>query len=167
MLSPDHNSYAASFRSFLYTQKMAKSDLQLRLVQGGCILFIVLCILLLHFGVLGSLEPAGREIKLVQFLIVVGSVWSAVVGFTFQRKLSRSSKRPQRVGSKSTPFTRWKAGHVMRLASATSVGYWGLALYYFHGPLWLVDTVLAIALVLLIAWKPGPAPEQHIAKYCQ
>jgi hypothetical protein len=68
---------------------MAKPDLQLRLVQGGCILFIVLYILLLHLGVLGSLEPAGREIKLVQFLIIVGAVWSAVVGFTFQRKLSR------------------------------------------------------------------------------
>jgi hypothetical protein len=108
---------------------MAKPNLQLRLVQGGCILLIVLYILLLHLGVLGSLEPAGREIKLVQLLIIVGAVWSAVVGFTFQRKLSRISK-PRRDGSKSTPFTRWKAGHVMRLASATSVGTSALALYY-------------------------------------
>jgi len=67
---------------------MAKPDLQLRLFQGGCMLFIVLCILLLHLGVLGSLEPAGREIRLVQLLIIVGAAWSAVVGFTFQRKLS-------------------------------------------------------------------------------
>ena len=141
---------------------MAKPNLQLRLVQGGCILFIVLYILLLHLGVLGSLEPAGREIKLVQFLIIVGAVWSAVVGFTFQRKLSRISK-PRRDGSKSTPFTRWKAAHFMRLVSATSVGTWGLALYYFHGPLRLVDTVLASALVLLIAWKPGLGPENKIA----
>src|SRR5579864_9556851 len=137
---------------------MAKPELQLRLVQGGCMLFIVLCILLLHLGVLGSLESAGREIKVVQLLIIVGAVWSAVVGFTFQGKLSRSSK-PRRVGSKSTPFTRWKAGHIMRLVSATSVGNWGLAMYYFHGPLWLVDTALAVALVLLIAWQPGLGPE--------
>jgi hypothetical protein len=161
--TPVYNSYAASLRPFRYTQKMAKPNLQLRLVQGGCILFIVLCILLLHLGVLGSLEPAGREIKVVQFLIILGAVWSAVVGFTFQRKLSRTSKRPRRDGSKSTPFTRWKVGHLMRLASATSVGTWGLALYYFHGPLWLVDTVLTVALVLLIAWKPGPGPETNIA----
>jgi hypothetical protein len=160
---PGYNSYTASLRPFRYTQKMAKADLQLRLVQGGCILFIVLCILLLHLGVLGSLEPAGREIKLAQFLIIVGAVWAAIVGFTFQRKLSRTSKRHRREGSKSTPFTRWKVGHLMRLASATSVGTWGLALYYFHGPLWLVDTVLAVALVLLIAWKPGPGPEKNIA----
>ena len=142
---------------------MAKPNLQLRLVQGGCILFIVLCILLLHLGVLGRLEPAGREIKLVQFLIIVVAVWSAVVGFTFQRKLSRTSKRPRRDGSKSTPFTRWKVGHLMRLATATSVGTWGLALYYFHSPLWLANTVLAVALVLLIAWKPDPGPEKDIA----
>jgi hypothetical protein len=69
-----YNSYAAGLRPFRYTQKMAKPDLQLRLVQGGCILFIVLYILLLHLGVLGSLEPAGREIKLVQLLIIVGAV---------------------------------------------------------------------------------------------
>jgi len=142
---------------------MDKPALQLRLVQGGCLLFIVLCVLFLHFGLLGSLEPAGREIKLVQFLMIVGASWSAIVGFTFQSKLSRTAKRPQRAGSKSTPFTRWKAGHVMRLASATSVGTWGLALYYFHGPLWVVDTVLAVALVLLIAWKPDPAPDDTVA----
>jgi hypothetical protein len=142
---------------------MAKPDPQLRLVQGGCILFIVLCVLLLHFGLLGSLEPGGREIKLAQFLMIVGAIWAAIVGFTLQSKLGRAAKRPRRAGPKSTPFTRWKAGHVMRLASATSVGTWGLALYYFHGPLWVVDTVLAVAVVLLIAWKPGPGPENDIA----
>jgi len=142
---------------------MDKPALQLRLVQGGCLLFIVLCVLLLHFGLLGSLEPAGREIKLVQFLMIAAAIWAASVGFTLQGKLSRTAKRPQRPGSKSTPFTRWKAGHLMRLASATSVGTWGLGLYYFNGPLWVVDTVLAVALVLLIAWKPDPAPDDSVA----
>ena len=51
----------------------------------------------------------------------------------------------------------------MRFGSATSVGTWGLILYYFLGPLWVVDTVLAVALALLIAWKPGPRPENDIA----
>ena len=51
----------------------------------------------------------------------------------------------------------------MRFASATSVGTWGLALYYFHGPLWVVDTALAVALILLIAWKPDPAPDDTVA----
>lgn len=140
---------------------MRKPELQLRLVQGGCLLFLVVCTLLLHIGALGSLEPAGRELKLTQLLMIVGAIWSAVVGFTFQRKLARSGARPRRAGSKSTPFTRWKAGHVMRLASATSVGNWGLALYYFHAPLRVVDTVLAAALVLLVAWKPDTGPHNQ------
>ena len=142
---------------------MAKAELQLRLVQGGCLLFLVVCIFLLHFGVLGGLETAGRELKLVQFLMIVGAIWSAVVGFTFQRKLNRTATKPQRSGSKSTPFTRWKAGHVMRLGSATSVGTWGLALYYFQAPLWAVDTILALALILLLAWKPNTNPDSKIA----
>jgi len=142
---------------------MGKPEFQLRLLQGGCLLFLVVCTLLLHFGALGSLEPAGRELKLRQLSMIVGAIWSAVVGFTFQRKVNRTATRPRRAESKSTPFTRWKAGHVMRIASATSVGTWGLALYYFHGPLWVVDTVLAAALILLVAWKPDTSPNNQIA----
>src|SRR6266700_256685 len=122
---------------------MGKPERQLRLVQGGCILFLVVCIFLLHFGVFGSLEPAGREMNFMQFLVIVGAIWSAVVGFTFQRRMTRSASRPQRPTAKSTPFTRWRAGHVMRLGSATSVGMWGLVLYYCCGPLWVVDAALA------------------------
>ena len=95
--------------------------------------------------------------------MLVGAIWSAIVGFTLQRKVNRTAKRPQRAGSKSTPFTRWKAGHLMRLASATLVANWGLLLYYFQGPLWVVDTVFAAALILLIAWKPGTSPDNKIA----
>ena len=137
---------------------MGKPEFQLRLLQGGCLLFLAVWILLLHLGALGSLEPDGRELKLTQVLMLVGALWSAVVGFTFQRKLNRIATRFRRSGSTSTPFTRWKAGHVARLATATSVGTWGMALYYFHGPLWTVDTVSALAIILLIAWTPGASP---------
>jgi len=122
------------------------------------LLFLVAWILLLHFGVLGNLEPAGRELKLTQVLMLVGAIWSAVVGFTFQRKLSRIATRSRRSGNKSTPLTRWKAGHIARLMTATSVGTWGIALYYFRGPLWVVYTVSAVALILLATWKPGNPP---------
>jgi len=137
---------------------MGKPEFQLRLFQGGCLLFLVGSILLLHFGALGSLEPAGRELKLTQFLMLVGAIWSAAGGFTFQRKLSRIATKPRRSGTKSTQFTRWKAGNVARLATATSVGTWGIALYYFRSPLWVVDMVLAVGLVLLLAWRPGTSP---------
>ena len=141
---------------------MDKPEFQLRLLQGGCLLFLVAWILLLHFGALGSREAAGRELKLTQLLMLVGAIWSAVVGFTFQRKLTRIATLSRRSGNKSTPFTRWKAGHIVRLATATSVGTWGMALYYFRGPLWVVDTVSAIALILLAAWKPGSSPNASV-----
>jgi hypothetical protein len=38
-----------------------------------------------------------------------------------------------------------------------------MALYYFHGPLWLVDMVSAVALILLVAWKPGASPNAKCA----
>jgi len=146
----------SSFCASLGSRNMGRPELQLRLLQGGCILFLVACTLLLHFGVLGSLEPAGREIKLTQLLIIVGAIWSAAVGFTFQRRVTRAATRPS---TRSTPFTRWKVGHLVRFLSATSVGNCGLALYYFHGPLWVVDTILAAGLILLVSWRPGASPD--------
>ena len=77
---------------------MGKPELQLRFLQGGCLLFLVICILLLHFGALGSLEPAGRELKFRQLLMLVGAIWSAVVELTFQRKVTRTATRPRRAG---------------------------------------------------------------------
>jgi hypothetical protein len=142
---------------------MSKPERQLRLVQAGYILFLVLCISMLHLGVLGNLESAGRTMNVSQYLAVVGAIWSAVVGFTFQRKMARTVTRPQRPGTKSTPFTRWRAGHIIRFASATSVGIWGLVLYYFRGPLWVVDALLAVGLILLVTWRPGASPDSKIA----
>jgi hypothetical protein len=151
-------SYTPTLRAFATLREMGKPEFQLRLLQCGGLLFLVVSILLLHFGALGSLEPAGRELKLTQFLMLVGTIWSGVGGFTFQRKLSRLATKPRRSGTKSTQFTRWKAGHIARLGTATSVGTWGIALYYFHSPLWVVDAVLAIGLILLLAWRPGTSP---------
>jgi hypothetical protein len=111
----------STLRAFATLRDMGKPEFELRLLQGGCLFFLVVWILLLHFGALGSLEPAGRELKFTQLLMLVGALWSAVVGFTFQRKLTRIATRSRRSGTTSTPFTRWKAGHVMRLATATSV----------------------------------------------
>jgi len=160
----DYGSYAASLRRSRYTQAMKRPELQLRFLQGACILFLVFCILLLHFGALGSLESAGREIKLVQFLMIVGVIWSAIVGFTFQRKMNRTATQPRRPSAKSTPLSRWRAGHIMRLTSGFSVGVWGLAVYYFCGPLWLVDATLGAGLALLLIWKPGNSPDVPIVK---
>jgi hypothetical protein len=47
----------------------------------------------------------------------------------------------------------------MRLLSACSVGMYGLGLYYFRGPLWAVDALFAVGLILLMTWTPGAYPE--------
>lgn len=160
--TPSYDSYTPTLCGLATLRTMEKPELQLRLLQGGCLLFVVAWILLLHFGALGSLEPGGRELKLTQLLMLVGAIWSAAVGFTFQRKLTRIATQSRRSGNKSTPSTRRKAGHIVRLATATSVGTWGILLYYFRGPLWVVDTVSAIALILLVVWKPGGSPKASV-----
>jgi hypothetical protein len=158
----DYDSYAASLCRSRYTQAMKRPELQLRFLQSACILFLVFCNWLLHFGALGSLESVGREIKLLQFLMIVGAIWSAIVGFTFQQEMNRTATQPRK--AKSAPLSRWMAGHIVRLTSGFSVGVWGLALYYFCGPLWLVDAILGAGLALLLIWKPGASSDVPIAK---
>ena|SRR5438128_1660128 len=137
---------------------MTKAERPLRFVQLACILFLVFCILLVYFGVLRNGEPSPA-ISLTQGVVILLALWSAVSGFTYQRRLL--SGRAQRTSTKSTPFTRWRAGHIFRLWSAMAVALWGLLLNAIHGPLWIVGVLLAVGLILLLIWRPGvsPAPE--------
>lgn len=93
------------------------------------------------------------------WLVTLAAIWSAVSGFTLQRRIVN---RPARVrgSGKSTPFTRWRAGHVVRLWSAASVGLWALLLSDFAGPRWLVSVFFVFSLLLLLLWWPGPAPHE-------
>jgi hypothetical protein len=134
---------------------MTKPERQLRMVQLAYVLFLVLCILLVYFGVLGDREPTST-INVTQALVVLLALWSGVSGFTLQRRLRL---RTQRTSTKSTLFTRWKVGHVFRLCSAMAVGLWGLVLYEIRGPLWIDDVLFAVALILLLVWRPGASPE--------
>src|SRR5450432_2525974 len=137
---------------------MAKAERLLRFLQLACILLLALCILLVYFGVLRTGEPRPT-ISLTQGGVILLALWSGVSGFTVQRRLL--SVRTQRASTKSTPFTRWRAGHVFRLWSAVTVAVWGLVLNAIHGPLWIVGLLLAVSLTLLLIWRPGvnPAPE--------
>ena len=135
---------------------MTSPERGLRILQIAQIAFIVACFFVKRFG---NGETTGA-ISAVQWFIVAGAVWSAISGFTVQRRLNRSEGRSQNRTKKSTPRSRWKAGHVMRLASATAVGLWGLFLHYSGGPDWLVNGLLGLALVLLLIWRPGTAPAE-------
>jgi len=133
---------------------MPKSQRQLRFVQVACILVVVACIVIVYIRVHDN-APSPTTLGIGQVVIILLAGWSAVSGFTMQRRLRRHKTSSQ----KSTPFTRWRAGHVMRLWSATAVGMWALVLYNFHGPLWIADLLFGLGILLLLIWRPDTAPE--------
>jgi len=138
---------------------MSSPERGLRILQIAQIAFIVACFFVKR---LGNVETSGA-ISLVQWFIVAGAVWSAISGFSVQRRFNRSD-RPQNRTKKSTALSRWRAGHTMRLASATAVGLWGMVLHYSGGPDWLVNSLLGLALLLLLIWKPGAVPAENTAR---
>src|SRR6266478_1382350 len=133
---------------------MSKPERQLRLVQVGCILLVAFCIFVRHIGS----HESHDAISFGQWLVIVSAIWSAVGGFTLQRRITSARTRSQRRSTRSTPFSRWRAGHLVRLQTATAVGLWALVLYMIGGSSWLVNTFFAIAMLLLLIWSPGASP---------
>ena len=136
---------------------MAAPQVQLRLVQAVCVALVVGCILISRL----EEHKNPNAITPTQWLVVFAAIWSAISGFRLQRKVVRVRNRPQSVARKSTPFSRWKAGNLLRLAAATAVGLWGLVLYQIGGPMWLVDTLFTGGMALLLTWMPGTSPDPN------
>ena len=141
--------------------EMGRPERQLRIIQVLCIVFVASCILLTH-----SLVHGTKHISFtLQIVAILFALWTAYSGFWLQRLLARVGSNPERLpatNKKSTPFTRWRAGHLMRLATATSVGLWGFVLYFLGGSSWLVDALLALGLLLLLLWSPGSSPDSTL-----
>jgi hypothetical protein len=109
---------------------MSAGARQLRVMQIACILLVLACVGVSHLGQhvwLGTLTAP-------HWFVIVAAIWSAISGFTFQRRIVNRPARSRRPSSTSTPFTRWRAGHIGRLSSATAVGMWALLLSQFAGP---------------------------------
>jgi hypothetical protein len=130
---------------------MKPPERHLRLVQIGCIFLVAACIAVRYMGS----HQARNAITITQAVVILAAVWSGISGFTMQRRFQ--NKRTV-ASSKSTPFTRWRAGHLVRLSSAAAVGGWGLVLYDVGGPSWLVASFFAVALLLLLIWQPADNP---------
>jgi membrane protein implicated in regulation of membrane protease activity len=137
---------------------MSSPERQLRLVQCGLIVYIVVCFFVKRIGRLETHDALSP----IQWLIILAAIWSAISGFTVQRRINRTRSRSQTQPRRSTPVSRWRAGQLVRLMSATAVGLWGLLLHYTGGPEWLVNIFLGLAMLLLMIWRPGvtPAPAQ-------
>jgi hypothetical protein len=130
---------------------MSKAIAQLRKIQVACIATVVACGALAYFGT-NRTRHAGFA---AEVCISIAAVWAAAAGFTVQRKLA-STRRP--TTAKSTPFTRWRAGNIIRLWTAASVGMWALVLAEFGASPALANVFFAAALLLLVFWTPGIVP---------
>lgn len=122
---------------------------KLRFVQIVCFGIVGACVLLTKLG-----QQQTSATTTAQWVVIVCAIWCAVSGFTLQRKLTSSRVQSQ----KSTPYTRWRAGHLWRLWSATSVGLWALLLHEIGGPSWVIGVLFTISMLLLLLWKPGSSP---------
>lgn len=131
---------------------MSTPESQLRIVQVGCVLCLVE-----SFRLGLKVQGTTHGSKTVQWAVIALALWCAVQGFRIQRRMI-APKVSRKRSRRSTPFTRWRAGNLVRLAFATSVGLYGLCLSEFGGVAWQVDSLLALGMVLLLIWKPGPSP---------
>jgi|SRR5215472_3127150 len=132
---------------------MPKAQRQLRFAQLAGILVLAVCIAIAYMRARTPQRPTSLGFG--QVMIVLLAVWSGIGGITVQRRLRRRHAN----SAKSTPFTRWRAGHIFRLWSTTAVGLWAVVLSDFHGPLWIVDLLLGFSMLLLLTWRPDNAPE--------
>ena len=135
---------------------MLTTERHFRLVQVFCILVVLAC-----FQVALKRDKTSSEMTPVQWLSIAMGVWAIFSGFVLERKIVRYPARVQRPATRSTPFSRWRAGNLVRVASATSVALWGLILRAIGGPASIAFTLIAIGGLLLLAWRPSARPADN------
>ncbi len=135
---------------------MSSPERRLRFLQSAQIVFIVVCYFVTRIGRLETRDA----ISPVQWCMIVAAIWSAISGFTLQRRINRAEGRSQNPSKKSTILGRWRVGHAVRLSSATAVGLSGMLLFYTGGPEWLANVFLGLAMLLLLVWRPGVTPAE-------
>jgi hypothetical protein len=134
----------------------------LRMCQIACIALVLFCLLMV-FQIPTS---SGRNSSpAMQWIAIAGALSCAVEGFNMQKKILRGP-RNRRVGSKSTPVSRWMVGNVLRIAFAVSVSLWGFLSHIYGSPGWLAVSLIGVGLILLLIWRPGscPASEDQTAQ---
>ncbi len=127
---------------------------QLRILQIACFA-VLLTTIMVSLMVQGTTHGSA----LIQGIVIVLALSSAVQGFTVQRQIVKGPS-PSRPRSRlSTPFSRWRAGNLVRLASATAVGLWALILSENGGRALVVNALFAVGMLLLLIWMPGATPD--------
>lgn len=127
----------------------------LRIVQVSCVLLVLACLWLSRLGH----REWQRSLAPRHWIVIAAAIWTTISGFTLQRRIVNRPANPRRP-SKSTPFTRWRAGHIFRLWTAMSVGLWALLLGEYAGPPMIVNALFVLSLLLLLLRMPGPRPDK-------
>jgi hypothetical protein len=128
---------------------------QLRVLQIVCLVVALsACWLVAHLGKPNNNGETGP----IQWLVVVAALYCAVSGFTLQHKITKGPIQPRTTGTASSQYSRWRAGHFIRLFFAVSVAAWGDVLRISGGPLWLAYVLCGLGILLLLVWSPGTEP---------
>ena len=134
---------------------MLITERHFRVVQVFCILVVLAC-----FQVAVKVDTTSTKLTPIQWVVIAMGVWAILSGFILERKIVGYPKRVSHPSARSTPFSRWRASNLIRVASATSVGLWGLILRANGGPASIAYTLIAIGGALLLVWRPSPRPTQ-------
>jgi hypothetical protein len=130
---------------------------QLRIVQISFIISVGL-----FYYVISMIHPTANAVNSpMQSAIVLCAIVSAYSGFWLQQRFLRIRSQSLPTESKSTPLSRWFAGHILRFATAESVALYGLVLHMLGSSSTLVNVMFICSLLLLLLWQPGTCPPKN------
>lgn len=132
---------------------MLTTERHFRVVQIFCFLVVLAC-----FQVALKVDRTSRRITPIQWVLIGLAVWAIVSGFVLEHQIMRYPNKARRPSTRSTPFSRWRAGNLVRVASATSVACWALVLRENGGPALVAYILFAVAGSLLLMWRPSAIP---------
>jgi hypothetical protein len=133
---------------------MLTTERHLRAVQMFCILTVLTCV-----RVATKVSFTSTDMTAFQWAVIALGLWAIPSGFSLQRQIVGHPGKSRRRSTRSTPLSRWRAGNLVRLASANSVALWGLVLRETGGPASIAYTMFAIGGLLLLIWKPSTSPQ--------
>jgi uncharacterized membrane protein len=142
-----------SIDELAFVNIMLTTERHFRIAQVFCMLVVLACVQLAV-----NITKTSSEITVLHWVLMAMAAWAMVSGFTLQRKIISHSDRDHQRPGRSTPLSRWRAGNLVRIGSATSVALWGLILRENGGPALIAYILFAVAGLLLAIWKPGRSP---------
>jgi len=132
---------------------MLTTERHFRVLQVICIVVVLTC-----FRVALKVDKTSPEVTPVQWLSIGMGFWAIASGFIIERKICHGPDKSSRRPTRSTPLSRWRAGNLVRIMSATALACWGLILRE-NGGLALIAYVFFFAAgILLLVWKPRALP---------